>query len=77
VLTEVTWRPAQLIRRFPKRLILMSAAYLVYDVSGLRGSKIGKVVDGSVEEARASRERSSDLLGPEFCAARREMRAKA
>jgi hypothetical protein len=31
VLTEVTGRPKQLIRRLPNRLILMSVAYLVYD----------------------------------------------
>ena len=31
MLTEVTGRPAQVIRRLPNRLILMSAVYLVYD----------------------------------------------
>ena len=32
MLTEVTGRPALLIRRLPNRLILMSAVYTVYDV---------------------------------------------
>src|SRR5689334_366495 len=68
VLTEVTSRPAQLIRRLPKTLILMSRCYLVYDVrrdaAGWRGvNREYRLADRSRVQPRLS---VPNAFKPEF-----------
>jgi hypothetical protein len=50
-------------------------------ITGRLGNQNGNSCAGinrhEVENARVSRERASDLLGPEFCAGHREVHGKA